>query len=47
MQLRARGVFASMPDGLLRLAPHFPNALSEIETVLAALDESLRALRSP
>jgi selenocysteine lyase/cysteine desulfurase len=47
MQLRLRGVFASMPDGLLRLAPHFPNALSEIETVLAALDEALTALRSP
>lgn len=44
-QLRARGVFASMPDGLLRLAPHFPNALSEIETVLGALDEALTALR--
>ena len=45
MQLRARGVFASMPDGLLRFAPHFPNALSEIETVLAALDDALSALR--
>jgi selenocysteine lyase/cysteine desulfurase len=44
-QLRERGVFASMPDGLLRLAPHFPNALSETETVLAALDEALAALR--
>jgi cysteine desulfurase / selenocysteine lyase len=44
-QLRSRGVFASMPDGLLRLAPHFPNALSEIETVLSALDEALTALR--
>jgi len=45
MQLRPRGVFASMPDGLLRFAPHFPNALSEIETVVSALDESLGALR--
>ena len=44
-QLRARGVFASMPDGLLRFAPHYPNALSEIETVLAALDEAVIALR--
>jgi len=43
--LRTRGVFASMPDGLLRFAPHFPNRLSEIETVLAALDETLRELR--
>ena len=46
MQLRQRGVFASMPDGLLRLAPHFPNALSEIETLIPALDEALTALRS-
>jgi cysteine desulfurase/selenocysteine lyase len=45
MQLRPRGVFASMPDGLLRFAPHFPNALSEIETVVGALDESVAALR--
>jgi selenocysteine lyase/cysteine desulfurase len=44
-ELRARGVYASMPDGLLRFAPHFPNALSEIETVLGALDESIAALR--
>lgn len=44
-KLRERGVFASMPDGLLRFAPHFPNALSEIETVLSALDEALAALR--
>lgn len=45
LQLRTRGVYASMPDGLLRFAPHFPNALSEIETVLAALDAALVALR--
>jgi cysteine desulfurase / selenocysteine lyase len=46
MELRSRGVFASMPDGLFRLAPHFPSSLSEIETVLGALDEALTALRS-
>jgi selenocysteine lyase/cysteine desulfurase len=45
LQLRSRGVFASMPDGLLRFAPHFPNALSEIETVLNALDAAMTALR--
>lgn len=43
--LRQRGVFASMPDGLLRFAPHFPNALSEIETVVEAVDNALVALR--
>lgn len=46
LQLRERGVFASMPDGLLRFAPHFPNSLSEIETVLAALDEALASIRN-
>ena len=45
-KLRSRGVFASMPDGLLRFAPHFPNALSEIETVLEALDAALVALKT-
>jgi cysteine desulfurase / selenocysteine lyase len=44
-ELRAGGVFASMPDGLLRFAPHFPNSTSEIETVLSALDEALKRLR--
>lgn len=43
-ELRRRGVIASMPDGLLRFAPHFPNARSEIPTVLGALEESLAAL---
>jgi selenocysteine lyase/cysteine desulfurase len=47
MQLRTRGVYASMPDGLLRFAPHFPNALSEIGTVLSALDAALVALGGP
>ncbi|HEY6078716.1 MAG TPA: aminotransferase class V-fold PLP-dependent enzyme [Polyangiaceae bacterium] len=45
VELRERGVFASMPDGLLRFAPHFPNAPSEIETVLGAVDEALAKLR--
>lgn len=45
LQLRSRGVFASTPDGLLRFAPHYPNDLSEIETVLQAFDASLAALR--
>ncbi|RYZ08433.1 MAG: aminotransferase class V-fold PLP-dependent enzyme [Myxococcales bacterium] len=43
-ELRSRGVYASMPDGLLRLAPHFSNAASEIETVLGAVDESLQVV---
>lgn len=43
-ELRSRGVYASMPDGLLRLAPHFPNSPSEIETVVAAVEDSLQVL---
>jgi selenocysteine lyase/cysteine desulfurase len=39
--LSARGVAVSLPDGLLRFAPHWPNALGEVELVLAALDEGL------
>jgi cysteine desulfurase / selenocysteine lyase len=46
LELRSRGVLASTPDGLLRFAPHFPNALSEIETVLEALDAALVALQT-
>ena len=46
LELRSRGVLASTPDGLLRFAPHFPNPLSEIETVLEALDAALLALRA-
>ncbi len=43
-ELRGHGVYASMPDGLLRLAPHFPNSPSEIETVLTAVEDSLQVL---
>jgi hypothetical protein len=45
-QLRPRGVIASMPDGLLRFAPHFPSSLSEIETVVSAVDAALTELRA-
>jgi selenocysteine lyase/cysteine desulfurase len=44
-ELRPRGVFASMPDGLLRFAPHFPSSLTEIDAVSTAVDEALSALR--
>jgi selenocysteine lyase/cysteine desulfurase len=42
--LRRRRVEVTTPDGLLRFAPHFPNARSEIPRVLAALDETLSEL---
>ncbi len=36
--LRERGVACSSPDGRLRFAPHWPNALDEVPRVLCALD---------
>lgn len=44
-ELRARGVMASMPDGLVRFAPHFPSSHAEIEAVVEAIDDALGALR--
>ena len=41
--LRQRGVYVGTPEGLLRFAPHFPNALSEVAVVLGHLDECLGA----
>jgi hypothetical protein len=41
-----RGVVTTNPDGLLRFSPHFPNHVSEIPTVLGALDETMRELRT-
>jgi cysteine desulfurase/selenocysteine lyase len=43
--LRQRGVTVSTPDGLLRFAPHYMNPEHEVVEVLAALDETLAALR--
>ena len=40
--LREHGVYATMPDGLVRIAPHFPNSRDEIPLVLAALDAAQR-----
>jgi len=42
--LHERGVCATMPDGLVRFAPHFPNSRAEIPAVLSALDSTLAAL---
>ena len=44
--LRDRGVIVNTPDGLMRLAPHWPNAHDEIPRVLEAVDQSLAALRA-
>lgn len=43
--LGERGVACSTPEGLLRFAPHWPNALGEVPLVLGALDEVLGELR--
>jgi len=42
-ELRARGVMASSPDGLLRFAPHFSNSLDEIPRVVEAVRRALSA----
>ena len=43
--LRERGVVCNTPDGLMRFAPHWPNAHDEVPKVLAIMDEALAALR--
>ena len=44
--LRARGVVCNTPDGLMRFAPHWPNAHAEVPEVLAAVDQALAQLRA-
>jgi selenocysteine lyase/cysteine desulfurase len=44
--LRDRGVICNTPDGMMRFAPHWPNSLDEVPTVLTAVDETLAALRA-
>ncbi len=39
--LAARGIACAVPDGLLRLSPHWPNGLDEIPEVIAAVDAAL------
>jgi selenocysteine lyase/cysteine desulfurase len=44
-ELATRGVACAIPDGLLRLSPHWPNDPAEIPEVLRAVDAALAALR--
>jgi len=44
-RLAAAGVAVNVPDGLVRLAPHWPNALEEVEAVAEALGEAAGAAR--
>jgi cysteine desulfurase / selenocysteine lyase len=41
--LAASGIVCASPDGLLRIAPHWPNSLAEIPRIVDALDRVLRA----
>jgi cysteine desulfurase/selenocysteine lyase len=41
--LGRRGISCAMPDGRLRFAPHWPNALGEVPMVLEAIDDALAA----
>lgn len=41
-QLQAAGICVATPAGWLRFSPHWPNALDEVERVLAALDRAPR-----
>jgi cysteine desulfurase/selenocysteine lyase len=45
--LASRGVVTSTPDGILRFAPHWPNALAEVPLVLDAVDAALAAASGP
>jgi cysteine desulfurase / selenocysteine lyase len=38
--LAGQGIIAATPDGALRLAPQWPNALDEVERVVAAFDRA-------
>jgi len=44
--LRDRGVVCNTPDGLMRFAPHWPNAIDEVPAVLDSVDAALAALRA-
>lgn len=43
--LGAWGVVCATPDGALRFAPHWPNAIAEAATVLGVVEEVVRVLR--
>ena len=42
--LNTRGIACTSPDGLIRFAPHWPNALDEIPEVLEALDATMKSI---
>jgi selenocysteine lyase/cysteine desulfurase len=44
--LRDEGVICNTPDGLMRFAPHWPNAHDEVPAVLGAVERALAELRT-
>jgi selenocysteine lyase/cysteine desulfurase len=44
-ELQGRGVACAIPDGALRLSPHWPNDVAEVPHVLRAVDAALAAVR--
>jgi len=44
--LMERGVSCSAPDGNLRFAPHWPNALGEVHAIASAVDDAVTSLRA-
>ena len=43
-EMQADGIVCSSPDGHLRVAPHWPNALAEISDVVAAVEQATARL---
>jgi selenocysteine lyase/cysteine desulfurase len=43
-QIGERGVSCSIPDGMIRFTPHWPNDVGQVGEVLAAVDASLSAM---
>jgi len=43
--LATRGIACALPDGVLRLSPHWPNNIDETEQVIVAVDDALAELR--
>ncbi|MCC6553353.1 MAG: aminotransferase class V-fold PLP-dependent enzyme [Polyangiaceae bacterium] len=44
-ELTRLGIACSIPDGMLRFSPHWPNAIDETEQILLCADEALGRIR--
>jgi selenocysteine lyase/cysteine desulfurase len=44
-ELTTLEIACSIPDGLLRFAPHWPNTIDEVEQVLLSVDEAIARVR--